>query len=177
MVERPLLDALRDLLRGARSDGRAQWRRDLPLGDYVSDRWERARALGFGPDASIYDSAVVLGDVTVGARTWIGPNVVLDGSGGLSIGSNCSISAGVQIYSHDTVQWAVTGGRAPYETAPTRVGDDCYIGPNTVIAKGVTIGDRCVIGAHSLVMQDVPTGSKAFGTPCRVVGRVDLDDA
>ena len=41
-----------------------------------------------------------------------------------------------------------------------------------MIAMGVTIGDGCVIGGKSLVMKDIPPGSKAYGTPCRVVGSV-----
>lgn len=145
-------------------------RRTLPLADYVVDRWEKARELGFGEGASVYDSVLVLGDVKVGRGTWIGPFVVLDGSGGLSIGSHCSISAGVQVYTHDTVDWALSGGEAAPSRAPTAIGDNCYVGPNCVIAKGVTIGKGCVIGANSLVLEDVPAGSKAFGTPCRVVG-------
>jgi acetyltransferase-like isoleucine patch superfamily enzyme len=147
-----------------------RWGRTLPFGDYVVDRWDKARLLGFGKGASIYDSAVVFGNVTVGCNTWIGPFTVLDGSGGLSIGSNCSISAGVQIYTHDSVKWAVSGGAAPYEQASTVIGDNCYIGPNTIIAKGVTVGNGCIIGANSLVLQDIPSGKKAFGTPCRVTG-------
>ncbi len=96
---------------------------------------------------------------------------ILDGSGGgLSIGSHCSISAGVQIYTHDTVNRSLSGGTAKIDTAPTRIGSNCYIGPNTVIAKGVTIGDNVVIGANSLVNKDIPSGKKAFGTPCRIVG-------
>lgn len=151
---------------------RAEWQRSLPLGDLVVDRWDRARRLGFGDGASIYDSAVVLGSVAVGANTWIGPQVMLDGSGGLEIGSFCSISAGVQIYSHDTVAWAVTGGRAAPIRSAVRIGDRCYIGPLTVIARGVTVGDGCVIGAHSFVDRDLPPGSLAWGTPCRVQGTV-----
>ncbi len=153
-----------------------QWKRTLPLGDYVVDRWEKARALGFGEGVSVYDTAHVYGDVQVGANTWIGPFVLLDGSGGLRIGANCSISAGVQIYSHDTVAWATSGGRAPYAYSATVVGDNCYLGPHTVVARGVTIGDGCVIGAGSLVLSDIPSGSKAYGTPCRVAGRVGGDE-
>ena len=44
-------------------------------------------------------------------------------SASLTVGSNCSISAGVQIYSHDSVKWATSGGQMSYEKAPTRVGD------------------------------------------------------
>ncbi len=145
-----------------------QFHRHLPFGDYIVDRWEKARALGFGEGTSVYDSAHIFGDVSVGQNCWIGPFTILDGSGGLSIGDNCSISAGVQIYSHDTVQWAVSGGEAPYEHAPTEIGSRCYIGPNTVIAKGVRIGDGSIIGANSLVLADIPAGSTAYGTPCKV---------
>lgn len=147
-----------------------KYQRSLPFADQLVDRWERARFLGFGEGSSIYDSALALGDVRVGENTWIGPFTVLDGSGGLEIGSFCSISSGVQIYTHDSVEWALSGGKAPYKLKPTRIGSRCYIGPNTVIANGVTIGDGCVIGANSLALDDIPPGSKAYGTPCKVVG-------
>jgi len=148
---------------------RAAWDRSVPFGDCVVDRWERANQLGFGEGASIYDSALVLSQVTVGRQTWIGPNTVLDGSGGgLEIGEFCSVSAGVQIYTHDTVQWALSGGEKPVERAATSIGNRCYIGPNTVIAKGVEIGDGCVIGAFSLVTKNIPSGSIAYGIPCKV---------
>lgn len=125
--------------------------------------------LGFGEGTSIYDSAHVFGEVKVGRNTWIGPFTILDGSGGLAIGNSCSISAGVQIYSHDTVEHAVTGGSSPTTYAPTRIGNNCYIGPNSVIAKGVDIGDGAIIGANSLVLSNVPGGAKAFGNPARVI--------
>ncbi len=170
MLER-LLQDLRALWLQRQREVAQQHRRAVPFADYVVDRWEKAKELGFGEGTSIYDSTLVLGDVHVGRNTWIGPFVVLDGSGGLSIGSNCSISAGVQIYSHDTVEWALSGGKAPYIHAPTAIGDNCYIGPAVVIAKGVRIGSRCRIGANSLVLDDVPEGSLAHGTPCRVIGQ------
>lgn len=165
-----LLRDLRALWTSRRREVDAQHQRTLPLADYVVDRWQKARELGFGEGTSIYDSVLVLGEVKVGSHTWIGPFVMLDGSGGLQIGSHCSISTGVQIYSHDTVRWAVTGGSAPVERAPTVIGSNCYLGPNTVVAKGVRIGDGCVVGANSLVLHDLPARSKAYGTPCRVVG-------
>jgi len=147
----------------------SKFHRTLPFGDYIVDRWEKARALGFGEGTSIYDSALVIGDVTVGEHTWIGPGVILDGSGGLTIGSHCSISAGVQIYSHDTVEWATSGGTAPYVHAPTVVGDNCYIGPNSIVAKGVKIGDGCVVGAASVVLADLPPGCSVAGAPARIL--------
>lgn len=168
-----LVTQLRTFWQGRRRQVHAEFNRHLPFGDYVVDRWDKADALGFGKGASVYDSAHIFGDVSVGTNSWIGPFTILDGSGGLSIGSNCSISAGVQVYSHDTVQWAISGGEAKAEKAATCIGNNCYIGPNTVIAKGVTIGDGCIIGAGSLVLHDIPAGSKAHGTPCKVHGRAE----
>ena len=108
-----MLNRLREFWRARRGEVDAKFSRTLPFGDYVVDRWEKARLLGFGEGTSIYDSALVLGDVSVGENTWIGPGTILDGTGGLSIGSFCSISAGVQIYTHDTVAWATSGGVEP----------------------------------------------------------------
>lgn len=152
-----------------RAEVHAKWNRTLPFGDYVVDRWEKARLLGFGEGTSIYDSSLVIGEVRIGKNTWIGPFTILDGSGALEIGSTCSIAAGVQIYSHDSVEWALSGGQSAYPRAATKIGDRCYIGPHAVISMGVTIGDGCVIGAHSLVTQDVPAGSRVAGCPARII--------
>ena len=162
-----LLSLIQDLLASQREVTRQQWNRTLPSGDYLVDRWQKARELGFGEGASVYDSAVVIGDVKVGEQTWIGPFTVLDGSGGLEIGAHCSISAGVQIYTHDTVNWATSAGTKPADVAPVKIGDSCYIGPNVIISKGVTIGEGCVIGANSFVNQDLPAGTRAWGSPAR----------
>lgn len=169
-----LLEALRRLHRERRQQTLAELHRSVSFGDEINDRWERAAALGFGVGTSVYDGALIIGDVKVGERTWIGPYTVLDGSGGLQIGDTCSISAGVQIYTHDSVRWAVSGGRAPYERAPVRIGSHTYIGPMTVVTKGVTIGRHCVVGANSIVNKDLPDHSIAFGSTCRIVGRVDV---
>lgn len=148
---------------------KAKYRRVLPLNELFSDRWEKAKFLGFGDNTSIYDSSLVIGDVKVGKNTWIGPFTILDGSGGLKIGNNCSISAGVQIYSHDSVKWAISGGKDSYENKSTNIGDNCYIGPNVVIVKGIALGDGCIVGANSLVNKSFPANSKIAGNPARLL--------
>ena len=70
----------------------------------------------------------------------------------------------------------ISGGTEGYRHAATVIGDNCYIGPNAVIAKGVRIGSGCIIGAQSLVLADIPDGSKAYGTPCRVAGPATPDN-
>lgn len=157
------------LKRSLDDEMRQQHSRSLPVMDLFFDRWEKAKVLGYGEGTSVYDSCCVFGNVTVGKNTWIGPYTILDGSGGLDIGDNCSISAGVQIYSHDSVQWAVSGGTQPYEYAPTRIGNNCYIGPNVVIAKGVVIGEGSIIGANSFVNKSFNAGSKIGGSPAKLL--------
>lgn len=151
---------------------RDRFNRDLPFEELLFDRWERARALGFGDKTSVYQQSYVFGDVKVGESTWVGPFTLLDGSGGLTIGDFCSISAGVQIYTHDTVKWAVSGGKAAYERTPVSIGDCCYIGSQSVITRGVTIGDHCIVGSCSLVNRSLEPYTLAFGVPARPRGKV-----
>lgn len=169
-----MIKELQELQKRLQSEKMDKFRRRVSLGDLVTDRWENAREYGFGKGSSCYDNVLILGEVNVGEDTWIGPNVILDGSGGLVIGDHCSISAGVQIYSHDTVKRSTTLGRDPIEYARTSIGSGVYIGPNVVVAKGVTIGDFAVIGAMSFVNKDIPSRKKAWGCPAQVAGDVDM---
>jgi acetyltransferase-like isoleucine patch superfamily enzyme len=150
--------------------------RSLPLPELLTDRWQRAKALSFGEGTSVYDSVLVFGDVNVGKNTWIGPFVILDGSGRLQIGSHCSISAGVQIYSHNTVLWAVSGGKEQYQYKPTTIGDNCFIGPMSIIQNGVTIGNHCVVAANSFVNKDVLPYTIVGGTPSKIIGHVVVSE-
>jgi acetyltransferase-like isoleucine patch superfamily enzyme len=160
-----------------RTDMRDRFNRDLPFEELVHDRWERARSLGFGDGTSVYASAYIYGDVRVGPNTWIGPLAVLDGSGGtLTIGSHCSISAGVHIYTHDTVRQSLSGGLADIDRGPVTIGDCCYIGAQVVIARGVTIGDHSVVGAGAFVNRDVAPYCIVAGTPARRIGAVEVGE-
>lgn len=162
-------ELLRAFFRLQRKITREKFDRVLPSGEYISDRWEKAEFLHFGQNSSIYDSSLVYGEVRVGQNVWIGPFTILDGSGApLTIGDNCHISAGVQIYTHDTVEHVLHDGAIT--KAAVTVGSRCYIGPNSVIAKGVSIGDNVVVGANSFVNRDIESNVKGFGTPFSVTG-------
>ncbi|MGB0683725.1 MAG: acyltransferase [Magnetovibrionaceae bacterium] len=158
-IEKELLDDLQRL----RLRMKETFNRHVSIQDLLSDRWETAAFYGFGEGTSCYNNVLILGDVSVGRQTWIGPNVVLDGSGGLEIGNFVSVSAGVQIYTHHTVDWSQSLGESPIERQPTRIGNGVYIGPNTIIQMGVSIGDKAKIGALSFVNKDVPDGGTWYG--------------
>lgn len=171
-------ESLRSMLEQVRltreAELKARYDRSLPFADGLFDRWERARRLGFGEGASIYDSACVFGEVKVGPGSWIGPWVMLDGSGGgLSIGATCTVAAGVQISTHDTVKWALSGGVLKARTGAVSIGDRVYLGTQSVIALGVRIGDMVVVAANSFVRGVVPARTIVAGMPAVPIGHVE----
>jgi len=159
-----------------RKKKKSEWDRVLPFNEYIVDRWEKAKFVKTGKNSSIYDSSYIYGDVVIGKNTWVGPFTLLDGSGGkLSIGDYCSISSGVQIYTHDSVKWAITGGKASYEKDSVKIGNCCYVGPHSIILKGTKIGKHSIIGAHAFVNSDIPSNSIVFGIPAKVVGKIKIN--
>lgn len=153
-----------------------QYNRSLPMADHVNDRWERAQRLGFGKGSNIYDSSYVIGDVKVGENCWIGMFTILDGSGGLSIGNQCTISAGVHIYSHDNVKATLSNNKLPIERLPVYIGNNVYVGPHSVISKSVTLGDFVVVAAQSFVNKSFPDFAIIAGTPAKHIGNVIINN-
>ena len=160
-------DETKNVLRRLRQTMKDRFDRHVSIQDLLSDRWETAKFYGFGEGTSCYNNVLILGDVKVGENTWIGPNVILDGSGGLVIGDYVSISAGVQIYSHHTVDWSTSLGSETIKKQPTRIGNGVFLGPNSVVQMGTTIGSNAVIGAMSFVNKDIPNEGKWYGHSLR----------
>lgn len=158
------------------SEFKKQFNRSLPFTDEVFDRWERAKLLGFGEGSSIYDSSYVFGNVKVGKNTWLGQFTIIDGSGGLTIGDNCTISSGVHIYSHDNLKQTLTGGKMSIEHKEVSIGNCTYIGPQSIISKGVIIGNHCVVAANSFVNKSIEDNCIVAGNPARKIGKVILKD-
>ena len=93
------------------------------------------------------------------------------------IGRNVLIASNVLICDSDHV--VEPGGvpvtrNAKFVTRPVLVEDNCWVGQNAVILKGVTVGHDSIIGANSVVTRDVPPFSVAGGNPARVIRTLPL---
>ncbi len=160
-----------------RDEMRSKFDRVLPSGEYIFNRFDKNEYLGFGKGSSIYDTSVVMGDVEVGDKVWVGPYTLLDGSAAkLKIGNFVSIDSGVMIYTHDSTKYYVSGGVDSFVSGGVTIGDYVVIGTMSMIGCGVTIGDHCVIGAHSFVNKDVPSNSIVAGNPAKIIGEVIIKD-
>lgn len=142
------------------------------LPDLYSDRWERAKRYNFGKNTNIYDNSLIIGDVHIGKECWIGPNTIIDGSGGLKIGNYCTISAGVQIYTHDNIKQTLSSKEIEIEKESVIIGNNVYISPNSIITKGVSIGNNIIIGAFSFVDKDIEDNSVVYGQPTRLIRKL-----
>lgn len=146
----------------------------LPTGALLFSSEKKAAMCRSGKNTTIFDSAYLGGDITIGDNVWVGPNVHMDGYGGLTIGNNCDISAGVQIYTHvrDLSPRAELriSNKSKIIHRPTNIGNGVYLGPNAIIEAGVNIGDGAIVGAFSLVRSDVPPGARVYGQPAREIG-------
>ena len=56
------------------------------------------------------------------------------------------------------------------------IGDNVWVGGNTVINPGVHIGNNVVIGSGSVVTKDIPDNAIAAGNPCRVLRYLTEED-
>lgn len=174
-LENPLFRQLQSLLTSLRMRMKAQHNRHVSTGQLLYDRWELARDYGFGEGTSVYEDVLILGDVRIGKRCWIGPNAILDGSGGLQIGDYVEVGTGAHVYSHNTIQRALTGHAAQIFYNPTRIGNCCFIGPNSVISAGTILGDHTFVAVGSYVEGSFPSHSYLAGNPAQRVGHVAVE--
>lgn len=88
----------------------------------------------------------------------------------IEIGDNVTMAPRVHVLCHD----ASTKQYLNYtKIGRVTIGNEVFIGAESVILPGVSIGDRVVIGANSTVTHDIPSNSVAVGSPARVICTLD----
>ena len=107
-------------------------------------------------------------NIKIGKRSMPGMNIncYIQGKNGIIIGNNLRMGPGVGLISANHV---LDDYDKHEKNRPIVIGDNVWIGMNSVILPGVTIGDNVVIGAGSIVTSDIPSNSIAAGNPCRVL--------
>lgn len=92
----------------------------------------------------------------------------------ISVGDNVEIASGVRFVTHDAIHGVLN---AKFNTTSFQeyvgkitIGNNVFVGGNTLILGGCKIGSDVVIGACSLVNRNVPQGTVWAGVPIRQIG-------
>lgn len=113
--------------------------------------------------------------IIIGSKCWIGINcVIAAGEAKIKIGDNTLFGPNVTIVTgnHQFKPDRLIVEQA-YEQLPISIGEDCWIGANSVILGGVTIGNHSVIAAGAVVNRDVPPRTIVGGIPAKVIGHIE----
>lgn len=129
----------------------------------ISERY----ALEYG--RAIYPGATVSPTATIGVGTVVMQNALIQAD--VNIGNHCIINSGASVdhecrigdYAHISPHATLCGN--------VEVGEGAWIGAGAIVIPGIKIGRWSTIGAGSVVIRDIPDGCKAYGNPCRVIGK------
>lgn len=132
--------------------------------------------------AYIDPSAQVIGDVEIGERSSVWPNVTIRGDVNyIRIGSESNVQDNTVIHVEHDVYPTIVGNRVTVGHSVTLHGcvveDDCLIGIGAIVLNGAKIGAGSVIAAGALVPErmEVPPGTMVMGVPAKV--RRELTEA
>jgi acetyltransferase-like isoleucine patch superfamily enzyme len=117
------------------------------------------------------------GIIEVGKKCFIGPNVIIQGFGGVYIGDNVLIAGNTFISSSNHIFENVTLSEFLNNEIGKKVviGNNTWIASNVTIVAGVEIGERCVIGAGSVVTKNIPNESLAVGSPAKIIRKIKIN--
>lgn len=100
------------------------------------------------------------GKLVVGSHLYMNTGCQITVHDRITIGDNVEFGPNVLIYDQDH-DFTVEGGLAAnkFKTTPVTIGNNVWIGANSVILRGTDIGDNCVIGAGSVIKGTYPPGT------------------
>ena len=125
--------------------------------------------------AYVHPTAVVLGDVTLGARVSVWPTAVIRGdSDSITIGDDSNVQDGTVIHADEGLPTTIgqrvgIGHRAIVHGAT--IDDDVLIAMGAVLLNGVHVGSGSIIGAGAVLPEGkrIPENSLVIGVPGRIV--------
>lgn len=114
--------------------------------------------------------------IEVGKNFYANYNCTILDVAKVKIGDNCQFAPNVAIYTAGHPIHPYSRNSLYEYGKEITIGDNVWIGGNTIVCPGVHIGDNVVIGAGSVVTKDIPSWSVAVGNPCRVIRKITDDD-
>lgn len=115
-------------------------------------------------------------NIEVGRNLFINYNCTILDVAKVNIGDNVLIAPNVSIYTAGHPLHADTRKTGYEYGIPVTIGDNVWIGGNSIIMPGVTVGCNSVIGAGSVVTKDVPDWTVVAGNPARVIRKITDED-
>lgn len=114
--------------------------------------------------------------IEVGKNLFMNYNCVIIDVAKVTIGDNCMFAPNVAIYTAGHPVHPVTRNSMYEYGVEVTIGDNVWIGGNSVVLPGVHIGSNTVIGAGSVVTKDIPDWVIAAGNPCKVIRKITEED-
>jgi carbonic anhydrase/acetyltransferase-like protein (isoleucine patch superfamily) len=135
-----------------------------------------------GQNTYIAKTAVVIGDVTLGAHCSVMYGAVLRGDiNRIVVGHHSNVQDNAVLHVADDFDcvlgnWVTVGHGAVVHAC--QVGDEVLVGMGSVILDGAVIGEQSIVGAKALVTQGskIPPGSLALGAPAKVVRELTREE-
>lgn len=115
-------------------------------------------------------------NIEVGKNFFANYNCTILDVAKVKIGDNCQFAPNVAIYTAGHPIHPVSRNSQYEYGISVTIGDNVWIGGNSVIVPGVHIGSNTVIGAGSVVTKDIPDWVIAAGNPCRVIRKITEED-
>jgi maltose O-acetyltransferase len=115
-------------------------------------------------------------NIFVGKNCFINYNCTILDNGKVRMGDNCMLAPNVSIYTAGHTLYPDSRNLGYEYGIDVTIGNNVWIGGNTVILPGINIGDNVVIGAGSVVTKDIPAWSFAAGNPCKVIRKITEED-
>ena len=114
--------------------------------------------------------------IEVGKNFFANYNCTIIDVAKVKIGDNCQFATNVSIYTAGHPIHPESRNTMYEYGIEVTIGDNVWIGGNTVIVPGVHIGSNTVIGAGSVVTKDIPDWVVAAGNPCKVIRKITEED-
>lgn len=112
-------------------------------------------------------------NIYLGSECFINANVSMIDDEKIIIGNNSLIGPSVTISTVNHPIEKMLRKQKNIYIKPIIIGDNVWIGANSVIMPGITIGDNSIIGAGSIVTKNIPSNVIAYGNPCRIIKKFD----